>query len=195
MNETSTGLLRAARDHANDEAWGRLVSLYEPLLQGWLRRQGVQHADADDLVEDTLATVAMELPAFEHNGRSGAFRSWLRGILVNRLRALRRSRRVRSVCRADSDLLDRLADVLADADSDLARRWNDAHDRFIARRVLERIEPEFLPQTWQAFRRVALDGADPDLVAAELNISLASVYAAKSRVLKRLRQEAATSLD
>lgn len=195
MPETSTGLLRAARDCGNDDAWRRLVCLYEPLLQGWLRRQSVQHADADDLVEDTLATVVQELPTFQHNGRAGAFRSWLRGILVNRLRAFRRSQRVRSICPADSGILHRLADVLADPASELARRWDDDHDRYIARKVLERIEGEFQPATWQAFRRVALDGADPDLVAAELDISLASVYAAKSRVMKRLRQEAAVFLD
>ena len=190
MPETSTGLLRAARDCANDDAWRRLVSLYEPLLHGWLRRQGVQHADADDLVEDTLATVARQLPTFQHNGHVGAFRSWLRGILVNRLRTFRRAQRVRSVCHADTDLLHRLADVLADPGSDLACQWDDDHDRFIARRMLERIEPEFQAKTWRAFCRVALDGADPDLVAAELDLSLASVYAAKSRVLKRLQQEA-----
>jgi RNA polymerase sigma factor (sigma-70 family) len=195
MPETSTGLLRAARDCANDDAWRRLVCLYEPLLQGWLRRQGVQHADADDLVEDTLVTVAQELPIFQHSGQTGAFRSWLRGILVNRLLTVRRSQRVRSICHADSDILHRLADVLADPHRDLARQWDDDHDRFVARKVLERIEPAFQPATWQASRRVALDGADPDLVAAELDVSLASVYAAKSRVLKRLRQEAEVFLD
>lgn len=195
MLETSTGLLCAARDCGNDDAWRRLVSLYEPLLHGWLRRQGVQHADAEDLVGETLATVAQELPSFNHNGHPGAFRSWLRGILVNRLRSFRRSRRTRSICHADSALLQRLADLLADPGSNLARQWDDDHDRYVARQLLVRIEPEFQPKTWQAFRRVALDGVDPDLVAAELDLSLASVYAAKSRILRRLRQEAAAHLD
>jgi RNA polymerase sigma-70 factor (ECF subfamily) len=193
MPETSTGLLCAARDCTNDDAWRRLVGLYEPLLQGWLRRQGVQHADAEDLVEDTLATLARSLPTFCHNGRPGAFRSWLRGILVNRLRTFRRSRRARRARRAAIDP-HRLADVLADPDSDLSRGWDDDHDRYVARRLLERIEPEFQPRTWLAFRRVAIDGADPDLVAGELALSVASVYAAKSRVLKRLREEAADLL-
>jgi RNA polymerase sigma-70 factor (ECF subfamily) len=194
MPETSTGLLCAARDCANDDAWRRLVGLYEPLLQGWLRRQSVQHADADDLVEDTLATVARQLPAFRHNGRPGAFRSWLRGILANRLRTFRRSRRVRFGCRTVIDL-DRLADVLADPESELSRGWDEDHDRFVARQLLERLEPEFQAKTWQAFRRVVIDGAKPDHVAAELGVAVASVYAAKSRVLKRLREEAATFLD
>ena len=195
MSTTSTGLLRAARDPSDNAVWQRFLDLYEPLLHGWLRRQGVQHADAEELVQDVLAAVALALPTFQHNGRTGAFRCWLRQMLVNRLRVFRRSQQVRSVCRADSEQLHRLAEVLADADSDLSQRWGDDHDRFVAGKLLARIEPEFQPKTWRAFQRVALDGADPDLVAAELDLSVASVYAAKSRVLKRLHEEAAGLLD
>jgi RNA polymerase sigma-70 factor (ECF subfamily) len=188
-------LLCVARDCTNNEAWLRLVSLCEPLLYGWLRCQGVQHADADDLVQETLATVVLEAPTFQPNGHPGAFRCWLRRILINRLRGFRRAQRVRSICRPDSELLGRLADVLDDPSSDLTCRRDDDHDRHVARHLLERIEREFQPKTWQAFRRVALQAADPALVAAELDLSLASVYAAKSRVLRRLRQEAAGFSD
>lgn len=93
------------------------------------------------------------------------------------------------ICRPDSELLDRLATALVDCRSDLTRRWDEDHDGHVAREVIQRIEPEFQPQAWQAFRRVALEGADPEVVAAELELSLASVYAAKSRVLRRFRQE------
>lgn len=190
MSETSTGLLRAARDCGDDGAWQRVVNLYEPLLHGWLRRQGVQHADAEELVAETLIAVAQELPSFQHNGHTGAFRSWLRSILVNRLRTFRRSQRVRSISHADSELLHRLAGVLADPSSDLTRQWDRDHDHFIARRLLELVEPHFEPTTWRAFCRVALDGHGADVVATDLGISVDSVYAAKSRILKRLRQEA-----
>jgi RNA polymerase sigma-70 factor (ECF subfamily) len=191
MSATSTELLRGARDCTNNEAWLRLVRFCEPLLHGWLRCRGVQPADADDLVQETLATVVREAPTFQPNGHAGAFRCWLRKVLINRLRRFRRAQRVRSICRPDSDLLGRLADVVDDPGSDLTCRWDDDHDRHVARQVLERIERAFQPRTWQAFRRVALQAADPALVAAELDLSLASVYAAKSRVLRRLRQEAA----
>jgi RNA polymerase sigma-70 factor (ECF subfamily) len=187
---TSTGLLTRARDLADRPAWERLVAIYEPLLHGWLRRQKVQHADAEDLIQGVLSAVAAELQGFQHNGRTGAFRSWLRAMLVNRLRAFRRSQRVRAACQSDSDIIARLADALDDPASDLSRRWDDDHDRFVARRLLDRVESEFQPTTWRAFCRVAMGGADPDQVATELGISVASVYAAKSRVLRRLREEA-----
>jgi RNA polymerase sigma-70 factor (ECF subfamily) len=57
------------------------------------------------------------------------------------------------------------------------------------------MEQEFEAQTVRAFRRVAFDGAGAAEVANELGLSVASVYAAKSRVLQRLRQEAEGLLD
>jgi RNA polymerase sigma factor (sigma-70 family) len=183
-------LLHAARDCTNNEAWRRLVSLCEPLLYGWLRCRNVQDADADDLVQETFVALAREAPTFQPHEHPGAFRSWLRKALLNRLRNFRRAQQVHSICRPDSQLLDRLAGTMDDLSSDLARREDDDHDGHVARQVMERIEPKFQPKTWQAFRRVALEGADPELVAAELHLSRSSVYVAKSRVLSRLRQEA-----
>src|SRR5690348_2074087 len=98
-------LLHAARDTTNNEAWLRLVSACEPLLYGWLRCQDVQHADAEDLVQETLATLVLEAPTFQPIGHPCAFRCWLHRVLINRLRHFRRALRVRLICRPDSDLL------------------------------------------------------------------------------------------
>jgi RNA polymerase sigma-70 factor (ECF subfamily) len=182
-------LSHEAGDTTDNEAWLRLVSVCEPLLYGWLRYQNLQQADAEDLVQETLATLVLEAPTFQPIGHPDAFRCWLHKVLINRLRHFRRAQRVRLICRPDSELLDRLATALGDSRSDLTRRWDDDRDGQVAREVMQRIEPEFQPKTWQAFRRVALEGADPKLVATELELSLASVYAAKSRVQRRLRQE------
>ncbi|MEQ9410849.1 MAG: sigma factor [Fuerstiella sp.] len=60
-----------------------------------LRKYLVQDADADDLVRDVLTTVARELPCFVHDQRTGAFRNWLRQILVHRLQNFWRARQYR----------------------------------------------------------------------------------------------------
>jgi RNA polymerase sigma-70 factor (ECF subfamily) len=189
-------LLQEARDCTNIEAWQELVSQCKPLLYGWLRCQNLQHADTEDLVQETLATLAREAPTFQPIGHPHAFRCWLYKVLTNRLRDFRRSQRVRSICHSDSRLLDGLADFIHDNRSNLKRQLDHDHDSHVARQAMERIEPEFQLKTWQAFRRVALEGADPKIVAVELNLSVDSVYAAKSRILRRLRQEAKkTQLD
>jgi RNA polymerase sigma-70 factor (ECF subfamily) len=194
MAETPVSLLERLRDRPDPEAWRELVDLYTPLLGRWLRQQAVQPSDADDLVQEVLGVVVRELPHFRRGDRRGAFRAWLRTILVHRLRAFWRARQGRAVATGDSDLLRKL-EQLEDPRSALHDLWDREHDRHVAQRLLERIGPAFEPTTWRAFRGVVLEGKRPAEVAAELGISANAVSIAKSRVLHRLRQEVRGLLD
>jgi RNA polymerase sigma factor (sigma-70 family) len=187
MPETSISLLDRLRDSPDAASWQRLVDLYTPLIQSWLRRQGLQPADADDLAQEVLAVLVRELPGFQHQ-RPGSFRSWLRTITVNRLRNFWRASQTRAVATGDSDMLRRL-DELEDPRSELSRLWDQEHDEHIMKRAMELIESDFAPSTWKAFRRQVLEGASVDTVAAELSLSANAVIIAKSRVLSRLREE------
>ena len=188
MNETSLSLLNRLRRSPESESWDRLVELYAPLLRAWLRKYDVQVSDADDLTQEVLLAVSKDLDKFEHAGQPGAFRGWLKAILVNRLRKFWRSRDRRPQARGDSDIDARLAQ-LVDPASEMSLIWNREHDQYVLRQLLALAEPHFARNTWTAFCRVALDGAKPDVVAAEMGISRNAVIVAKCRVLSRLRQE------
>jgi RNA polymerase sigma-70 factor (ECF subfamily) len=188
MNETSLSLLNRLRSSADSESWNRLVALYAPLIRAWLRKYDVQDSDADDLLQEVLLAVSEDLSKFDHGGQPGAFRGWLKAILVNRLRKFWRSRDRRPQARGGSDIDARLAQ-LDDPSSEMSRIWNLQHDQYVLRQLLALAEPHFTPNTWKAFCRVALEGARPEVVAEELGISLNAVCLAKSRVLRRLRQE------
>jgi RNA polymerase sigma factor (sigma-70 family) len=189
MQTTSLSLLARVQGQPDADSWQRLVDVYRPVLCGWLRGYATAAQDVDDLVQEVLAVVVKDLPRFRHAGHGGAFRGWLRGILVNRLRAFWRAKRGRPVATGDSDF-HHLAEQLADAQSDLSRHWDEQHDRMVLAQLLELMEREFEPKTVQAFRRVALEGASPRDVAADLGMSVGAVYMAKSSVLLRLRHEA-----
>lgn len=169
--------------------WQRMVGLYGPLMHAWLRPRGLQPADVDDVTQNTLTVVVRRLPEFRHNGRPGAFRTWLRGVVANVLRD-----HLRTAARkpAGGDAL--LAEV-DDPASELSRQWDEQHDRHVFRGLLALVEPEFAPVTWAAFTRTALDGRPPAEVAAELGLSANAVYLARARVLARLRREAEGFLD
>jgi len=194
MSDTSASLLQRLREQPQGEAWQRLVGIYTPLLKQWLGRYGLQASDVDDLVQEVLAVVVREMPQFEHNQRPGAFRRWLRNILVNRLRGFWRARQNRPIAGGDSDL-GQMLDQLEDPQSGLSQLWDKEHDRHVMARLLEQIEGEVKPATWQAFRWVVLDGKDEETVATELGISVNAVFIAKSRVLAKLRREAQDLLD
>jgi RNA polymerase sigma-70 factor (ECF subfamily) len=188
MMDTPRSLLERLRLQPDEESWNRLIALYTPLLQGWLQQVGINGADAEDLLQEVFTTLVREIASFEHNQRSGAFRRWLRTILVNRLRGFLRDQRTRPQPASSSEAQTLLAS-LEDPASELSRLWDRQHDTFIARRLLELIEPEFAASTWQVFRMQVIDGRPPAEVAEALGLSLDAVYTAKSRVLRRLRRE------
>lgn len=196
MSETSASLLDTLRQSADPAAWQRLVDLYTPLVRTWLRRHAsrMPDHDADDVVQEVLTVVFRRLPEFHRGERTGSFRRWLRSITVNCLRDFWRSGRRSPQATGDSEFL-HVLDQLEDPESGLSQEWDREHDRHVTHRLLETIRPQFEVRTWQAFRRVALDGASPDDVAAELGVSVNAVFIAKSRVLSRLRQEAGDLLE
>jgi RNA polymerase sigma-70 factor (ECF subfamily) len=194
MPDTSVSLLQRLRLQPDDGTWKRFIDIYEPLIQGWLRRYSVAPEDAEDLSQEVMAILVRKLPEFQHNGQQGAFRNWLRTVTVNQLRLLWRIRKGKPAGRGGSDVAQML-DQLADPESSLSRVWDQEHDRHVARRLMELIEPQFEPKTWLAFRRVALEGRKAAEVAGELGISVNAVLLAKSRVLSRLRREMAGLTD
>jgi RNA polymerase sigma factor (sigma-70 family) len=190
MPETSRSLLDRLTSQPDDAAWSRLIDLYTPLIRYWLGSQGLTGADGDDLTQEILMVVVRELPRFRHSGRTGAFRNWLRTVSAHRIQDFRRARRTGPLQAHDAELA-----ALEDPSSPESRRWDQEHDRLVAKRLLELIEPEFSSVTWTAFRCQFFDGRKAAEVAAELGVSINSVLIAKSRVLRRLRQEAAGLID
>jgi RNA polymerase sigma-70 factor (ECF subfamily) len=182
-------LLERLAGTPTDDDWRRLNDLYQPLLRAWTARAGVPSADSDDLIQEVLLVVFRKVGGFERHGK-GAFRSWLRTILVHRMRDFFRSQKYRPTATGDSDF-QRSLDELESPDSGLSREWDREHDEHVAASLLRRVQGDFAPATWQAFRRHVLEGAAAAQVAAELGLSLNSVLLAKSRVLKRLRHELA----
>lgn len=193
MNETSLSLLQQLRQ-SPDQTWDRLHEIYAPLIRKWLIRYDMQESDADDVTQEVLMAVSKDLESFEHNGRPGAFRAWLKGILVNRLREFWRRRDRQATASGGSDMNRRLAE-LDDPASQITVIWNNEHDQHVLRKLLTIVQPRFERNTWTAFCRTMFEGAKPQIVAEELGMTVNAVVIAKSRVLNRLRQEASGMVE
>jgi RNA polymerase sigma-70 factor (ECF subfamily) len=185
MTSTSPSLLERIWDRCDPQAWQRWLTVYEPWLRGWLGRHRLQPADVDDVLQNILAVVSQKLPAFVHGGQPGAFRAWLRAILVHQVRDFLRARRRQAQADPSLDWLERLEDP----GSELSRQWDLEHDREVVRRLLAAVRADFQPRTWEAFRLLVLEDRPAAEVARHCGMERSAVYMAKSRVLARLRQE------
>ena len=189
INETSLSLLNRLRHSAESKAWARLQQIYRPLIYKWLLQYDLQASDADDLAQEVLLAVSKDIDSFDHSGRAGAFRAWLKGILVNRLREFWRKRKRQPKATGGSDIDQRLTE-LDDPASQATLIWNREHDHHVLKQLMEIVAPQFEVKTWEAFLKTTIEGQKANVVAAELRLSLNAVFVAKSRVMSRLRQEA-----
>jgi RNA polymerase sigma-70 factor, ECF subfamily len=181
---TSRSLL--LRVKANDQdAWQRLVSLYSPLVLYWCRQGGVQGDDVRDVAQDVFGAVAAGLKAYRQDVPGSSFRPWLRGIARHKIQD--HLRRGPAWAEGGTEALARLRGVPVEEAPELSE--GDGEVASLYRRALDQVRGQFEERTWQAFWRVAMDDCSPADVAAELGLSANSVRQAKSRVLRRLKEE------
>ncbi len=180
--DTPLSLLDRLVNHDDAEAWRQFVLIYEPLIRRWVGRSASQPASVDDIVQEVISALLEELPRFQHNLRTGAFRSWLRSITINRVRRHWRAEGLTAI--QISEMKD-----LEDPRSELSRLWDREHDLHVLGALLDKIRPEFDARSWDVFDRLVFSGESPSNVARHFEISANAVYITKARVLKRLRQE------
>jgi RNA polymerase sigma factor (sigma-70 family) len=188
MENTSATLLERLRDPGDSEARTRLVELYLPLLFSWAKRRfELQEQDAADLVQDVFTVLFEKLPAFAYDQRR-RFRGWL--WTLTRHRFLTGRRRDAVAQQAAAELARRLPEEL---DSNPVE--DEEYRRYIVQRAAALLRSEFEETTWQAFWQCLVEERPAEAVAQELGLSVGAVYTAKSRVLRRLRQEFAGLMD
>jgi RNA polymerase sigma-70 factor (ECF subfamily) len=195
MNQALTrqSILQQAKTGAAP-AWERLTDLYRPLIADWAKRHTTVQQDAEDLAQEILLQIARYLPNFQHNGRPGAFRAWLRTLAVHCTSEFWSTRHHQQQGTGGS-AMQAILQELQDPHCALTKSWEHEHDMCVMNRLLEQVAVEFEPESMTIFRRQALDGVKAEDVAAELGVSVASAYSTKSRVLKRLRQLSDGLLD
>jgi RNA polymerase sigma-70 factor (ECF subfamily) len=185
--ETRYSLIARLGRAEDEEAWSEFLALYRPLVYRIARRRGLQHADAEDLAQHVFSAIARAVRTFRPDPERGRFRSWLARIAQNAtINAL--SRRPRDAAVGGSTVFDLLNQQLGHSGCprdvlELELR------RSLFRRAAERIRHEFRDATWKAFWLTAVEGQEIAAAASELGISVGSVYAARSRIIYRLRRE------
>lgn len=193
--DATTSLTLLGRLRADEpDAWTRLVFLYGPLVRGWAARKGVVGADAEDVEQEVFRVVVGRLADFRRDRPGDSFRGWLFGVTRNVLLAHHRRAAQRPRAGGGTDFRERI-DAIPDPAGDPADDDSPADRAALYHRGLELVRAEFEPKTWQMFWRHAVDGRTAPDVAAELGASSAAVRQAKSRVLRRLREELGDLLD
>ena len=185
--ETRETLLLRVRDPSDREAWSEFVAIYRPVLYRLARRRGLQDADAQDLAQRVLISVAKVVAEWNVDPNRGRFRTWLSKVARNAVIDAFRRIRPDAACGGTS-VVARLE--TQQAGQDLAPdELNTEYRRELFRRAALAIRSDFTELTWQAFWKSTVENQSVDDVAEDLGRSPGAVYSARARVMRRLREE------
>ena len=183
--ETRLSLIVRLKDRRDREAWGEFLEIYHPLVCRLALAKGLQHADAEDVAQQVFESVARAVDRWQPDAERARFRTWLTTIAHNAIvNAL--SRQAPDRASGDTAERDLLAEYVVDQPESQMLLLESRREvfRWAARRARE----EFEPHTWDAFWLTAVEGRDIAEVAASLRKQPGAIYAARSRVMRRLRQ-------
>jgi RNA polymerase sigma factor (sigma-70 family) len=183
---TSATLLGKLREQpADPAAWQEFVHRYRPRILAHCLAFPLQPADAEDVTQTVLLKLVARMPTFRYDPAQ-SFRSWLKTVTRNILcDFLAERQRVQGS--GDDAVVRLLAEV--EARESLVRQVEEEFDQELLDAALKRVRARVPEQQWEAFRLTALEGLSGAEAGRRLGMLVATVYTAKSKVQKCLREE------
>jgi RNA polymerase sigma-70 factor (ECF subfamily) len=192
-SRTSIHLLQKLRRNPTDQAaWGDFVRRYGPWIYRWCRQWNLQEADAQDVTQNVLIILAREMQTFTYDPAL-RFRGWLKTVTHHAWSRFVSRRQRAGLGSGDSAVVEWLRTV--EARDDLVKQLAETFDGELLQEAMARVQARVAPPTWEAFRLTALEGVSGSAAAEQLNLKVATVFVARGRVQKMLREEIARLED
>lgn len=186
--DTRASLILRLADAQNAQAWDEFSRLYQPVVYRLARRRGFQHADAEELVQEAMMAVARAVERWVPDPRRGRFRDWLHRIARNLMINFLTRPRHQVWGSGDTDM-QQMLEAECDEDAGITQRFEIEYRRQVFHWAAERVRGAVKENSWQAFWLSTIDDLPANQVARQLEMSIGSVYIARSRVMARLQDE------
>ncbi len=169
--------------NGNQWALNKIHDVYRGRVQYWVTREGLSGTDCDDIGQNVFVSILKSLHHFTRNSTTQSLGAWIRKITDRRLKDHYRQRSREGISYYASDQLDNLPRSHTDECELSAHQWS-----LKVQEAMNKAKSECELHTWQAFYQTVILARNPRDVAADLEITMNTVYLAKSRLLKRLRE-------
>ena len=188
---TRTSLLRRMKQWDDQESWRDFFNTYWKLIYGAAVKAGLNDAEAQDVVQDTVIAVAKKIEDFKYDPEIDSFKGWLLYLTRKRIALHYRKReRDRGGKGAEplpsASELERIPDP---AGVDIEAIWNEEWETSIADAALARVKEQVNPKQFQIFNFYVLKQWPVAEVAKTLGVSVAQVYLAKHRIASLVQKE------
>lgn len=186
--DTRHTLIARLRDRDDQAAWETFLTIYEPLIFRYALRRGLQYADASDICQRVLWSVARASDSWTIGNEDGTFRAWLAKVTRNAVINLLQ-REAKHWGTGDSSSLEMLHSTPSSMPESF-ELWSNEHRIQVYRIAADRVKARFQEDSWSLFLRTTVGGESIETVAKDLHKSLGAAYAIRSRILVAVREAA-----
>jgi len=188
---TRRTLLRRVKDKSDNDAWADFTFYYRKYIYNLVRKMGLSHHDAEEIVQSVILKAWNVLPTFDYKPEKGRFRGWLCTVAGNETRNFlraqgRRTAPLESLEWEAEEQTPENATVRPEIEKFAQQEW----ESYLPELAWKTISTEFEPQVLKCFQLFA-EGVEAREIAKRLGIAESSVYVYKKRVQDRLTQEVA----
>src|SRR6185369_3547297 len=194
---TRASLLERLKDLGDQTSWNEFYQTYRELIYGVACKAGLNETEADEVVQDTVISVAKKMPGFTYDPVKDSFKGWL--LTVTRWRILDQLQRrkgsqslLTSAATKEEEEGTRAATVERIQDPagfDLASIWDEEWEKNLLHSALARIKRQVHPQHYEIYHLHVILEKPIREVARALGVNAGQVYLAKHRVGALLKKE------
>jgi RNA polymerase sigma-70 factor (ECF subfamily) len=196
--QTRPSLLERLRDLKDNASWDEFYRTYRGLIYSVSRRAGLSGDESEEVVQETVISVAKKMPGFTYDPAKDSFKGWLLTVTRWRVRDQLDKRRGpgNQHLHEASDSADEqgtrttaIERVPDPAGSRLDTIWDEEWEKALLRTALARIKRQVQPRQYEIYHLHVVVGQPVPEVAKALGVNGAQIYLAKHRVGKLIRKE------
>jgi RNA polymerase sigma factor (sigma-70 family) len=192
---TRQSLLSRLKDFSDDNSWREFFEIYWKLIYRTGLKAGLSEAEAQDVVQETMACVFKAMPNFEYRQHQGSFKSWLLNLTSWRIRDELRKRDPRLVpqapanCNSDGTPRTATTEKVPDPGPPVEAIWEADWEANLMEVAIARVKEQVDPKAYQLFDLVVFKEWPVSKVAESFNVSATQVYLARHRIGRRIKRE------
>ncbi len=189
---TRQSLINRLKDWQDQESWREFFQTYWKLIYSVALKSGLTASEAEDVVQETVLSIAKTMPIYEYEREKCRFKTWL--MRMTRMRIIDQFRKrgpdfpagVSSETSLRTGVIEKIADP---APPFLDKVWDEEWQKNLVDAAMERVKRKVKPQHYQIFYLGAVKEMKPAQVARTLGVNIAQVYLVKHRVAAVIRKE------
>ena len=190
---TRESLLSRLKDWEDDESWREFFGIYRKLLFSFAVKAGLSEQESEEVVQETVISVARTIKEFQYDPKRCSFKSWLRHLAQKRIadsfRRRARQPQMKETAHAGTARTAAIERIPDPGAVNLDELWEEEWQKELLEAAITRVKAEVSSEQYQMFDFYVLKKMPVSKVASALGASAGQVYLAKHRISRLIKKE------